>query len=181
MAVSLFGRWTVQWLQRVGWLLLAACSGAGPSSVPSTPATVDTLPAQTKVRVRIVSESDTNCGRLMRVIVRETSQVDFERLTYADLVSVEEGTEPGMLASKLILPGGKPEFDIVLSPGASFGVFVLLTESADARCEVMMAPANAWKRWFSGVRDGETSSTYEIHLGARLSGIHRVIACGELE
>jgi hypothetical protein len=180
--VSRIERCSVDWLLRLGWLLcVAACSASGPSVVSSTPDSVNALPVMTEVRVRIVSQSDTNCGRLMRVVVRETSQVDFERASYADLMTAEEGTEPGVLASKLILPGGKPEFEIHVSPGASFGVFVLLTESTDSRCETMMAPAKAWKRWFPGVRSGETSSTYEFHLGARLSGIHRVIACGELE
>lgn len=182
MAVNLIERWVRSWLLRVGWLVCAAaCGASGPSSVPATPASSGVAPAATTVRIRIVSESDTNCGRLMRVVVRETSQVDFERLTFADVASAEEDAKQKVLASKLILPGGRPEFDILLSPESSFAVFVLLTESSDSRCEVMMTPASGWKRWFSGIRDGETSSAYEFHLGARLSGIHRVIACGELE
>lgn len=153
---------------------MAAC-GAPEEPVAPEP------PTATRIVVRVGSRVDTNCGRLLRVVVRETKKVDFERLTYANLVALEDEPDPSRLASKLLLPGGTPEFFVEIPPGVSTGFFFLLTEDADLGCYPLVYTADAWKRLLEQpcASAGDKPPVVEFQLGERLVGITKAALCQE--
>lgn len=159
-------------------LLCGLCTaGCGAPEEPIAPEP----PTATRIAVRVASRVDTNCGRLLRVVVRETKRVDFERLTYADLVALDDEQDPWRLASELLLPGGTPEFFVDIPPGASTGFFFLLTEDADAGCYPLVYTADAWKRLLEQpcASTGDTPPVVEFQLGERLLGITKANLCQE--
>lgn len=155
-------------------LWLTACGAPDEPVVPVPP-------TATRVVVRVSTRVDTNCGRLLRVVARETKKVDFERLTYADLVALEDEQDPSRLASELILPGGTPEFSVEISPGASTGFFFLLTEDADIGCYPLVTTSAAWKHLLEQPceSEGDQAPVIEFQLGEQLVGVKKVIFCRE--
>lgn len=162
------------------WAALLLCICPVACGAPEQPVRA-VSPAATRVSVRVATRVDTNCGRLLRVVVRETKRVDFERLTYADLVALEDEQDPFRLASQLILPGGTPEFSVQIAPGASTGFFFLLTEDANVGCYPLATPADAWKRLLEQPCEsiGERAPLIEFQLGEQLVGLKTAVFCAE--
>jgi IglE, N-terminal domain len=155
-------------------LALSACAGS--TAAPQTPQ----APAVKRTLVRVATHANTNCGRLLRIMVRQIKEVDFERFGYADVLAMEDAHDPFVLAAKLILPGGTPEFEVDVPLDASVGFFFLLTEDAESGCSPLVTSPETWKRLLTKpcATSDDAPALVAFELGERLSGIKQAALCG---
>lgn len=101
----------------LGSIVLAACAC---SSSPVTPVAP---PATRSVELCLITSPKLNGGGVLHVVARKTSAIDFEKVSYEEIVATLSQPDPETLQWFQLLPGQSNTLSLQLASGRSAATF----------------------------------------------------------